>query len=442
MAWIKYGYILLPLSEWSRFRVRSLILRLLSPWIGASAGYRFWSEQIRLSRSIPPADRLLSPPVQQDSRPRLLLVDSCTPTPDRDSGSMDIFNSIKVFIALGFRVSFIPESNLLYLGRYTEALKQLGVECIHGPQVRSISGWLKGQGDDFDVVMLCRAPVAIRLSAAVRRHCPSAQLVFSTIDLQFLRESRRLQRMVGVDSGEGILEKSEIREIKNADLSIVISEAEREILSQRLPGANVALVPLVRDFGPFEATPFASRHGLAFIGNYQHPPNVDAVLYFLDQIWPKIASELNDAEFHVVGSYVPSSIEERKSDRVKVHGFIEDLDAFLAKVRLTVAPLRFGAGLKGKVASSLAQGVPGVLTSIAAEGMGLQNGQDVLIADDPHAFADEVIRLYQDPLLWEAIAASGAKSVRKNFSLKVSQDAYAALLRGLGVLPTDSHSLH
>lgn len=245
-----------------------------------------------------------------------------------------------------------------------------------------------------------------------------------------------------MDSGEWILEKSEIREIKNADLSIVISEAEREILSQRLPGANVALVPLVRDFGPFEATPFASRHGLAFIGNYQHPPNVDAVLYFLDQIWPKIASELNDAEFHVVGSYVPSSIEERKSDRVKVHGFIEDLDAFLAKVRLTVAPLRFGAGLKGKVASSLAQGVPGVLTSIAAEGMGLQNGQDVLIADDPHAFADEVIRLYQDPLLWEAIAASGAKSVRKNFSLKVSQDAYAALLRGLGVLPTDSHSLH
>ena len=137
--------------------------------------------------------------------------------------------------------------------------------------------------------------------------------------------------MVGVDSGEGILEKSEIREIKNADLSIVISEAEREILSQRLPGAHIALVPLVRDFGPFEATPFACRQGLAFIGNYQHPPNVDAVLYFLDQIWPKIASELNDAEFHVVGSYVPSSIEERKSDRVKVHGFIEDLDALLAK---------------------------------------------------------------------------------------------------------------
>ena len=121
-ALIKYCYIVLPLSEWRRFRLKCLIFRLLAPLVSGSAGYRFLKEQLRLSR-LPQADRRQALP-SGDLRPRLLLIDSCTPTPDRDSGSMDVFNSIRILIGLGYRVTFIPESNLLPLG---PTLRHLGV---------------------------------------------------------------------------------------------------------------------------------------------------------------------------------------------------------------------------------------------------------------------------------------------------------------------------
>ena len=439
-ALIKYCFIVLPLTEWQRFRLKCLVFQLMAPLVSGSAGSRFLNEQLRLSgmpRGSRPEERGAG-----DLRPWLLLIDSCTPTPDRDSGSMDVFNSIRIFIRMGYRVTFIPESNLLPLGPYTAALENLGVECLSYQETASVRDYLRRVGDQLDVVMLFRAPVAIRHSAAVRRYCPAAKLIFSTIDLHFLREARSRNGQEALDrSRMTLLHRAELRCIQEADHSIVISEAELALIHRELPGVPVSVVPLVREFEAATALPFEARSGLAFVGNYQHPPNIDAVLFFLREVWPLIHEKLPDAQFSIVGSYMPDVIREASGEGVDLLGFVDSLDDLFGRIRLSVAPLRVGAGLKGKVATSLGYGVPIVMTMIAAEGMGLQNEEDALIADDPVAFAEAVIRLYSDSALWDRLSIRGGQAARRLFSIEVSEVAYSSIFRQLGLPVTGGHKL-
>lgn len=440
-ALIKYCYIVLPLTEWQRFRLKCLVFKVLGPLVSGSAGSKFLKEQLRLS-NLGPRQEARTVSYAGDLRPRLLLIDSCTPTPDRDSGSMDVFNSIRIFIRMGYRVSFIPESNLLSLGPYTRALESLGVECVSQRDAGSVRDYLRRVGDQLDVVMLFRAPVAIRHTRTVRRYCPTAKLIFSTIDLHFLREARARNGHFVLDrSRMTLLHRAELRCIQEADHSIVISEAELAVVRQELPDAKVSVVPLVREFEVVATPNFEERAGLAFVGNYQHPPNIDAVLFFLKEIWPVIHERIPDARFFVVGSYMPDAIREAASDGVELLGFVDSLDGLFSRIRLSVAPLRVGAGLKGKVATSLGYGVPIVMTTIAAEGMGLQNGKDALIADDPIAFAEAVIRLYSDSSLWERLSSDGAEAARRLFSIEVSEAAYSSIFRQLGLSVTGGQKL-
>jgi glycosyltransferase involved in cell wall biosynthesis len=230
-----------------------------------------------------------------------------------------------------------------------------------------------------------------------------------------------------------LLHRAELRCIQRADHTIVISDAELAVVHRELPDAKVSLVPLVREFEAAPTTNFEERAGMAFVGNYQHPPNIDAVLFFLKEVWPLIHREIPDARFFVVGSYMPDTIREASSEGVELLGFVDALDDLFSRIRLSVAPLRVGAGLKGKVATSLGYGVPIVMTTIAAEGMGLQNGEDALIADDPMAFAESVIRLYSEPFLWHRLSIRGSEAARRLFSIEVSEAAYSSIFRQLGL---------
>lgn len=444
LAYLKYAYIRLPVSELTRYRLKSALMWLLTPWLRHSAGYQFWSEQRRLARqTLDPGRLSVGANIESvggerggaDDQPKLLLIDSCTPTPDRDSGSMDVFNSIRIFLALGFRVSFIAESNLLNLGPYTRALEELGVECLHAPRISSVKSWLQSQGSTYAVVMLFRAPVAIRHLPAVRRHCPRAKVVFSTIDLHLLRESRQAGTMPEPDGRWNPLHRAELACIRGADKTIVISEAERLWLESAIPGLQLALVPLVRDLpAPRRRVGFEDRAGIAFIGNFQHPPNVDAVRYFLEEIWPEIHRELPEAVFYIVGSYLPGALNIRADEGVVVLGYVEDLDAVFDTLRLTVAPLRYGAGLKGKVVTSLGYGVPAVVTPIAAEGMGFVDGEEILVADGAEAFRDRVLSAYRERRLWEKLSHQGHAAVHRLYSLEVSTHAYRGLFAELKLL--------
>ena len=173
---------------------------------------------------------------------------------------------------------------------------------------------------------------------------------------------------------------------------------------------------------------FAEREGLWFVGGFQHPPNVDAMQWFVREVWPRIAERLPDARFHIVGSKMPDAIRRLAGERVEVHGHVPDLSPFLDRCRIAVAPLRYGAGVKGKVNQSMAHGQPVVATPIAVEGMHVVPGEDALVAESPDAFADAVVALYGDESLWTKLSEGGVRNVERAFSFDAAREALARIL--------------
>ena len=172
-----------------------------------------------------------------------------------------------------------------------------------------------------------------------------------------------------------------------------------------------------------------------FIGGYEHPPNVDAVLYFVNEVLPLIRQQEPGIKFYVVGSKPPASLKQIADNDVIVTGYVEDLSAYMEGCRLSVVPLRYGAGIKGKVGFSLSYGVPCVVTQVGAEAMELESGREVLIADSPRDFAAAVIRLYRDKLLWETLSQNGIDYVRRHYSFAAGRCRVAGMLGNLGVKP-------
>ncbi len=372
--------------------------------------------------------------VDRSVRARMLIVDSCTPTPDQDSGSVDMVNTLRMLLDLGYRVTFVADSKLSPLGRYTRALQEMGVECACFPYVTSTSALLRARGADFDAVMLVRAPVAYRYLEQVRRNCPRAKLLFNTVDLHFLRAQRRAELLGGKAPG-GALDEQKRRElavVAAADATMVVSPVEKAILDESVPGARVRVLPVLREV-PGRERGFAERSGVVFVGGFRHSPNVDAVLWFCREIWPRVRERLPHAEFSIIGSNMVPEVRALQGEGVRVLGFVEDVTPLFGRARLSVAPLRYGAGQKGKVVMSLSYGVPSVVTSVAAEGMGLQNGRDAWVADSPDAFAEGVAALHEDRKLWESMSDAGLELVTREFSVDANRPRLAALLAELGL---------
>jgi glycosyltransferase involved in cell wall biosynthesis len=200
------------------------------------------------------------------------------------------------------------------------------------------------------------------------------------------------------------------------------------------PGARVALIPMARDrtaAAPIEPGSWAERTDIVFVGSYHHPPNPDAVHWFLDEIWPGVEQWLPDARFVAYGSNLPDELRARSGDRVVMHGYIEHLADAFATARIGVAPLRFGAGVKGKITSSMLAGVPVVSTPAGVEGMDIGAGA-VVVAHDAGSFADAIVELWDDPERLSAISAAGLAEA--SFSFEAQRTAFEALLEGLGVV--------
>jgi len=366
---------------------------------------------------------------------RVLYVDADTPTPDQNSGSIDAFNLMRCLKSFGFDVSFVPESNFAHQGHYTGALQNLGIEVLHHPHVGNLRQALERHGP-FDVVILCRAYIADRYMALVRQLLPAAKVIFYTVDLHFLREQREAE-LSGQRQAIAAAARSrqgELASIAAADVTVLLSTYERDMVQRELPQARICVLPLLREIPErLDAPGPQGRRDILFVGTYQHPPNSDAAIYFVREVWPLIRARRPDARFFLVGSAVTPAVSALAGDGVEVLGFVPDLDPLLARVRVAVAPLRYGAGLKGKVASALQSGVPMVATSQAAEGSALRDGEELLIADTPQAMADAVLRLYEDDALWQAIVQRGFEFVRREFSLDANLGRIAAIFSRAGL---------
>jgi len=357
----------------------------------------------------------------------VLVVDVTTPRPDRDSGSMRALRLMELLVELGYRVDFLPEDGR-DAGRYSDALAAAGVAVHHLPRAGARLRWLRAHAADCTAVVVSRYHLAEALFPLLRGIAPQARLVLDTVDLHHLREQRE-----GEQRGDRALlrlsattRRRELAMVAMADTTWVVSPVEQALLARELPAATVRVVSNVHDAETDVPGPQA-RRGVLFVGGAGHPPNLDAVSWLLETLWPMLRAAIADLELHLVGDGLPAFVGAPPAG-VVVHGHVPDLGPLLRRVRVGVAPLRFGAGVKGKVNLGMAHGLPMVVTGCAAEGMHLVDGEHAFVADAPADFVERVVRLCNDDALWARMSRAGQAHVAHRFSIAAARDAVRASL--------------
>lgn len=339
---------------------------------------------------------------------RVLFLDNCTPQPDEDAGSITVMNLMLLLKDAGFQVTFVPQDNYAYLGRYTRDLQRRGIEVLYAPDCNSVAAHLSACGERYDLIVMYRPDSHSRHIEAVKTYAPDAATIYHTCDLHFTR----MERQAALTGDEAIAQAAlkmkdvEFAAMQSTDLTIIHSEAEEKILGPQLKSVNFKIFNWAVPVESLDAA-FEERKDLLFVGGYAHQPNVDAVIFFVSDVLPLILEQDPTIRVHLVGSRVPDSVKALAGPNVVVHGYVADIGPMMASARLSIAPLRYGAGVKGKIATALSVGLPTVTTTVGAEGMGLVDGRDVLVADQPLEMANKILRLYHDGDLWRKIARNG-----------------------------------
>ncbi|HCS67079.1 MAG TPA: glycosyl transferase family 2 [Oribacterium sp.] len=334
-------------------------------------------------------------------RPCLLMIDHYVPTWDKDAGSKLDYQYIRLFLREGWRVKFLGD-NFAHEEPYTSELEQLGVEVLYGPKLQAdIWGWIERNKSFIQIAYLSRPHIAARYIDYIRDHT-DMKILYHGSDLHSLR----LMREYAVDHNEKTREEAEYWHgveyavMRKADMSYFPSEVEAEIVHKEDPTIHVkAITSFVYDQPAVLDEHYAEKQGLLFVGGFAHPPNKDGLLWFVQDILPKIEEKIPGVVLHVIGSHADDEVLALNArPDVDVLGFVssEKLDEMYRKSRVVVVPLRFGAGVKGKVVEALHAGTAVVTTSCGAEGI-TASAQVLHVEDDPTAFAEDVIHLYQHP---------------------------------------------
>ncbi len=359
-------------------------------------------------------------------RRRALLIDERLPDPSRDAASVALLSHARALRRLGYEVGIAAAA--APSASEQAVLDAHGVAwCGDGAEPASVEQVLRKAAGEAALVYLHRAASAARYLVLVRQHMPRARIVYSVADLHHLR----LERQATAEGRPELLAAARRAKLAecvaawSADAVITHSAHEAELLRAAVPEAQVYVVPWAMRAQP--PAPFAPREGVAFVGGYGHAPNVDAARWLVEAIMPLVWRTLPDLQCMLVGSDMPAAIRRLAGRRVAALGHVADLPGLLGRTRLTVAPLRYGAGVKGKVLDSLAAGTPCVMTSLAAEGLELPASLQGLVSDTPEAIAALICRLYQDPKAHAAASRSGLGLIRRGHS----EAAVVAAVRGV-----------
>jgi GT2 family glycosyltransferase len=355
-----------------------------------------------------------SPEVEADraAGPRALFIDEATPTPDRDAGSQASVQHMRLLQGLGYRVTFAPSEFQEEAGVYTRALERRGIQCLHAPWRHSLEEALLRMPAPPEVIYLYRYGSARRHLALARRLAPQARVVFSVCDLHFLRLEREaaLSGDPLLAAQAAVIQHEELSLIAAADATVVHSPDEAALLVRLLPRVRVHVVTWPVTPNP-TALSFAERQGSCFLGGFAHAPNVDAVLWMGRELRPLLAG----LPLTIYGSGPTPEVLAESHGGIRVAGFVPELAPALHRHRSAVAPLRYGAGIKGKVLDSLAHGLPCVMTAVAAEGLGLPEELHWLLAEDAPAMAAKLHRLETDADWNARLSEAGLSYIRARF---------------------------
>lgn len=368
----------------------------------------------------------------------ILVMDYRLPRSNISAGEKATFGLLQDLCSLGFNVTFVPE-DMQKMQPYSQQISDLGVDVITKDDgYSSIADYIYQNGYNFDIFYFIRANVAEQALTAAEQISPFSPKIFHAPDISFLREIRAAQLNGNMDDlrKANEIKQHELEIMSRCDHVVVVSPTEASLLQELLPNQSISIFPALYANVETSVIPYNKRNDIFFLGGFAHAPNVDAVLWFCKEIWPLIHKELPHVNFHIIGAEAPNEIRELSNlAGVKFHGYIEELNSILQQYRVGIAPLTYGAGIKGKVAVTLGAGIPCVCTNVAAEGMGIINNVNGAIADNAKDFADAVIRIYNDENLWNTISQNGISLIKQKFSPIANKKALLHLLKSIRCLP-------
>lgn len=372
--------------------------------------------------------------------PVVLFVDARLPEPNRNAGGHAAVQELFLWQRLGFavRLSLLdqpnpPETNLQAWGG--ERVEWLGAE-------QALIEHLKNHGREITLVYLTRFHVAERLIALLRQHAPSAKVVLNVADCHFVRLLREadLRRSATLARHAQAIRQRELAVMSRCDLVMTYTQEEATLIQAELKGQ----VPIERL--PWVAEPasrrrprrFSQRKDLLYLGGFSHAPNVDAMTWFVADVMPLLRLQVPGIRLRICGADMPQEVTRLASADVLIEGYVKDLPGLFEACRVFVAPLRFGAGLKGKIATAMAAGLPTVVSPVAAEGFIVPGELGVsAVVETPEQWATVLARLHEDQALWEALNARSLRYAQAFFS---TDHALSTLRQALQVMGMDVSS--
>lgn len=356
---------------------------------------------------------------------QLLYIDQYVPFYDKDAGGKSAYMYLALFVKLGFKVTFIGDDFTKH-EPYTTKLNQQGIEVLYGNYYRNnIQEWLKENLEFFDYVYMERPQVAKRYIDLIQKYS-QAKTIYFACDLHHIREYREYQlthERAKLKSSKR-WKKIEYELFAKADVGHVVGTYEQKIMQNEFPNKPIRNIPIyiyenMRDNANQD---FEKRKDILFVGGFGHAPNIDAVLWFAEKVFPKILTKYPNMKWYIVGGSVPDVISNLSDNHVIVKGYLsdEDLQELYDQCRMAVVPLRVGAGVKGKVVEAAYFQIPLVTTTIGAEGLDDKIG-NMVIEDNSNKMADVINNLYENYETLYKMSAAGEVFIQRYFSLKEAQ---------------------
>jgi len=340
----------------------------------------------------------------------ILYIDHYVPEPDKDSGSLRTFQILSILAYMKNKITIWPD-NQQYTVPYVTELQQKGIEVIY--KNPDFDKFLEERKHLYDVVILARPYISSNYIDKLKEKMPNCKIIYDTIDLHFLR----MNRQAAIESKPHDTQAEEMRKVelslmKKSDITILTSPAESDVVHKEDPSLKLAILPNIHTEGQ-AVDGFDHRKNMIFLGGFQHTPNIDAVEYLVHDIWPKIKQEIPELKLYIIGSSPTENIKKLASDDIIVTGFVKDLGKFYKECKLMLAPIRYGAGVKGKITQSLAMGLPVITTTLGVEGIKLVDGKHCMIADSEADFAKKAIQVYSDKKLWKKLSQNGMDAAKE-----------------------------
>ena len=361
-------------------------------------------------------------------KPTVLWVDWHIPEHDTNAGDYAVYSYCSQLQELGYRIRYWSD-DLAWRAqdsKYIQTLAQKDWEFWNASGY-TFEQTMRDLGHTVDLVVLAR-PLAVNYIEAIRKYS-KAPIIYYCHDLHHLRELRQIQTTC--DPNYTVLDTESVQKTKKVeydiinktDLLVTVSQFEKEYIDKELPDAKVSVWPW---YCPprLRQTNNQIKNQIIFLGGMQHTPNQDAIRWFTSEIFLQVKESIPEARLVIIGEKAPEDIVALHNDKdICVAGHMEDITTFLQSSSLLVAPIRFGAGFKGKIAMAMSHGLPVVTTSLGAEGIGLTQEENVLIADTAEDFARQIVRAMRGGNgLWRKLSNNSIEFATNNWSAKVVQE--------------------